>query len=409
MLQMQNHVATRFLDRTSPPHILTLVLVAGLAAMSMSVFLPSLPGMTAYFETDYAVMQFAVSGYLATTALLQLFVGPVSDRFGRRPVIMGSILIFILATIGCLLSTSVEMFLVFRMIQGAIATGLVLSRATVRDMVAEREAASMIGYVTMGMALVPMFAPMIGGALDEAFGWQATFVFLALSGAAVLALVWADQGETLIRTGQSFRQQVADYPELLRSRRFWGYVFASAFASGAFFAYLGGAPYVATQVFNLAPGLTGILLGLPALGYAAGNFLTGRYTLRHGIDRMILWGTIISTLGMALSIAVTFAGFGGAYAFFGFCTFIGLGNGMVMPNSASGMLSVRPHLAGTASGLGSAIMIGGGAAMSSGAGALLVGSSSSLPLQWIMFATSAASILAILHVIRRNQSLVAEV
>lgn len=409
MLQMQNHVATRFLDRTSPPHILTLVLVAGLAAMSMSVFLPSLPGMTAYFETDYAVMQFAVSGYLATTALLQLFVGPVSDRFGRRPVIMGSILIFILATIGCLLSTSVEMFLVFRMIQGAIATGLVLSRATVRDMVAEREAASMIGYVTMGMALVPMFAPMIGGALDEAFGWQATFVFLALSGSLVLALVWADQGETLIRTGQSFRQQVADYPELLRSRRFWGYVFASAFASGAFFAYLGGAPYVATQVFNLAPGLTGILLGLPALGYAAGNFLTGRYTLRHGIDRMILWGTIISTLGMALSIAVTFAGFGGAYAFFGFCTFIGLGNGMVMPNSASGMLSVRPHLAGTASGLGSAIMIGGGAAMSSGAGALLVGSSSSLPLQWIMFATSAASILAILHVIRRNQSLVAEV
>lgn len=408
MLQMQNHVATRFLDRTSPPHILTLVLVAGLAAMSMSVFLPSLPGMTAYFETDYAVMQFAVSGYLATTALLQLFVGPVSDRFGRRPVIMGSILIFILATIGCLLSTSVEMFLVFRMIQGAIATGLVLSRATVRDMVAEREAASMIGYVTMGMALVPMFAPMIGGALDEAFGWQATFVFLALSGSLVLALVWADQGETLIRTGQSFRQQVADYPELLRSRRFWGYVFASAFASGAFFAYLGGAPYVATQVFNLAPGLTGILLGLPALGYAAGNFLTGRYTLRHGIDRMILWGTIISTFGMALSIAVTFAGFGGAYAFFGFCTFIGLGNGMVMPNSASGMLSVRPHLAGTASGLGSAIMIGGGAAMSSGAGALLVGSSSSLPLQWIMFATSAASILAILHVIRRNQSLVAE-
>ncbi len=408
MPQMQNQVAVRFLDRTSPPHILTLVLVAGLAAMSMSVFLPSLPGMTAYFETDYAVMQFAVSGYLATTALLQLFVGPVSDRFGRRPVIMGSILIFILATIGCLLSTSVEMFLVFRMIQGAIATGLVLSRATVRDMVAEREAASMIGYVTMGMALVPMFAPMIGGALDEAFGWQATFVFLVLSGSLVLALVWADQGETLIRTGQSFRQQVADYPELLRSRRFWGYVFASAFASGAFFAYLGGAPYVATQVFNLAPGLTGILLGLPALGYAAGNFLTGRYTLRHGIDRMILWGTIISTLGMALSIAVTFAGFGGAYAFFGFCTFIGLGNGMVMPNSASGMLSVRPHLAGTASGLGSAIMIGGGAAMSSGAGALLVGSSSSLPLQWIMFATSAASILAILHVIRRNQSLVAE-
>ncbi len=373
--------------------------------MSMSVFLPSLPGMTRYFQTDYAVMQFAVSGYLATTALLQLLVGPISDRFGRRPVILGSIAIFILASAGCALSTSVEMFLVFRMIQGAIATGLVLSRATVRDMVSAREAASMIGYVTMGMALVPMFAPMIGGALDEIWGWRATFIFLVVFGAAVLGLVWADQGETLRQGGKSFGQQLRDYPELLCSPRFWGYVFASAFASGAFFAYLGGAPYVATQVFHMAPGMTGVMLGLPALGYAAGNFLTGRYSVRFGIDQMVLWGTLISTTGMVLSLMVTYSGLGNAYAFFGFCTFIGLGNGLVMPNSASGMLSVRPDLAGSASGLGSAIMIGGGAALSSVAGTALAGSTDSLPLQWIMFATSAASILAILYVMRRNNGM----
>lgn len=402
---MSDAPVIRFLDRQTPPHVLTLVMVAGLAAMNMSVFLPSLPQMTAYFGTDYAVMQFAVSGYLATTALLQLVIGPISDRFGRRPVILGSIVLFILATIGCALSTSVEMFLLFRMLQGVIATGLVLSRATVRDMVADAQAASMIGYVTMGMSLVPMFAPMVGGLLDEAYGWRATFLFLIVTGFAVLALVWADQGETLQRTGESFRDQVRQYPELLSSPRFWGYVFSSAFASGAFFAYLGGAPYVATHVFNLPPGMTGVLLGLPAVGYAVGNFLTGRYSVRAGIDNMVLWGTLISTGGMAISLTLSMAGIGGPWLFFGFCTTIGLGNGMVMPNAGAGLLGVRPRLAGTASGLGSAIMIGAGAAMSAASGAALTLGGGSLPLQWIMFATSACSVVSIVFVMQRNRAL----
>jgi DHA1 family bicyclomycin/chloramphenicol resistance-like MFS transporter len=402
---MSDAPVIRFLDRQTPPHVLTLVMVAGLAAMNMSVFLPSLPQMTAYFGTDYAVMQFAVSGYLATTALLQLVIGPISDRFGRRPVILGSIVLFILATIGCALSTSVEMFLLFRMLQGVIATGLVLSRATVRDMVADAQAASMIGYVTMGMSLVPMFAPMVGGLLDEAYGWRATFLFLIVTGFAVLALVWADQGETLQRTGESFRDKVRQYPELLSSPRFWGYVFSSAFASGAFFAYLGGAPYVATHVFNLPPGMTGVLLGLPAVGYAVGNFLTGRYSVRAGIDNMVLWGTLISTGGMAISLTLSMAGIGGPWLFFGFCTTIGLGNGMVMPNAGAGLLGVRPRLAGTASGLGSAIMIGAGAAMSAASGAALTLGGGSLPLQWIMFATSACSVVSIVFVMQRNRAL----
>ena len=193
----------RFLDRTTPPHIVTLVLIAGIGAMNMSAFLPSLPAMTQFFRTDYGVMQLSVSLYLAMTALLQLFIGPVSDRFGRRPVILTCLGVFIVATFGCLLSSSIEVFLFWRMAQAAVAAGLVLSRAIVRDMVPQNEAASKIGYVTMGMALVPMVAPMIGGALDQAFGWQATFWFLALTGAAVAALVFFDLGETASGGGRS--------------------------------------------------------------------------------------------------------------------------------------------------------------------------------------------------------------
>jgi DHA1 family bicyclomycin/chloramphenicol resistance-like MFS transporter len=276
----------------------------------------------------------------------------------------------------------------------------------VRDIHPQNEAASMIGYVTMGMSLVPMFAPMIGGALDKAFGWQATFVFLAVSGLLIWLLAWADQGETVpAGRSTSFRQQIRDYPELLRSPRFWGYVFAAAFASGAFFAFLGGAPYVASEVYGLDAFWAGVGFGAPAIGYAVGNFLSGRFSVRTGVNRMILYGTLTTSIGLLASVLITGSGYGSALVFFGFCTFVGLGNGMVVPNAAAGMLSVRPHLAGTASGLGASIQIGGGAALSVLAGIVLLWGTTSLPLQILMLATSLLSLASILFVIRRERLL----
>ena len=135
----------RFLDRTTPPHVSTLILIAGISALNMSIFLPSLNHMAAYFDTSYAVMQLSLSGYLAVTALLQILIGPISDRYGRRPVVLVAMAIFVVATIGAMLSQTVEVFLAFRMLQGAVAVAMVLSRAIVRDMVPQEEAASMIG------------------------------------------------------------------------------------------------------------------------------------------------------------------------------------------------------------------------------------------------------------------------
>lgn len=402
---MSDRPVVRFLDRTTPPHILTLVLVAGLSAMNMSAFLPSLPAMTAHFATDYGIMQLSVSLYLATTAVLQVVIGPISDRYGRRPVVLACLVAFILATIGCVLATTVEMFLVFRMTQGVVAVGMVLSRAIVRDMVPQEQAASMIGYVTMGMALVPMVAPMIGGALDEVFGWQSTFWFLAISGLLVTALCWADLGETASGDGKSFGAQVRDYPELFASRRFWGYVLAAALGSGAFFAFLGGAPFVATEVYGLSAFWAGVGFGAPAIGYAIGNYLSGRYSVRYGVNWMIQTGAAITTGGLAIALALTAAGLGSAGLFFGFCTFVGLGNGMVIPNASAGMLSVRPHLAGTASGLGGAIMIGGGAALSVAAGVALTWGGGSLPLLAIMTISAALSLVSILYVVARERRL----
>jgi len=398
---MQAISVSRFLDRRTPPHIATLILTAGLAALSLNIFLPSLPSMARYFGVEYHLMQLSVSGYLATTAIIQVFIGPVSDRYGRRPVMLATTAVFVVATAGALVAPTFGLFMACRMVQAAIATGFVLSRAVVRDMVPQDQAASMIGYVTMGMSVVPMVGPVFGGMLDQAFGWQATFGLLLIGGIGLFALIWADMGETAQATSSSFGQQVRQYPELLKSRRFWGYCLAAATASGAFFAYLGGAPFVGSEVFGLDPATLGFYFGAPAVGYLIGNFISGRYSVRIGVNRMVLLGTLVATAGLLTLALVTAMGWVYPAVFFGLIISLGLGNGIMLPSANAGMLSVRPHLAGSASGLGGAFMIGGGAALSALASAVLVPGSGPMPLILLMVATSGASILCAVWVIRR--------
>lgn len=402
---MKDAPEIRLLDRTTPPHIVTLILLAGISTLALNIFLPSLPNMTAYFETDYGLMQLSVALYLGINAVLQLLIGPVSDKLGRRPVILAGVGIFLVATLGCMLAQNVWIFLFFRMMQASIVVAMALSRAVVRDMVPEAQAASMIGYVTMGMAVVPMIGPAIGGALDQAFGWQAAFGALLVMGVVVFWLTWMDLGETAPKSTHTMTEQFREYPELFKSPRFWGYASASALSSGAFFAYLGGAPFVGDQVFGLTPAALGLFFGAPAIGYFTGNFLSGRYSVRVGVNRMVLWGTVINAAGIGLNLALFYIGLGSVYSFFALMTLMGLGNGMTIPNATAGMLSVRPHLAGTASGLGGALMIGGGAALSAIAGASLTPENGAFALLWIMLSTALCAVAAIRFVIWREQRL----
>ena len=383
----------------------TLILLAGIQALAMSVFLPSLHDMTLYFGTTYGVMQFAVSAYMAAIAIVQILIGPIGDRFGRRPVVLVSLAIFSVASIAAIFAPTVEIFMAARLVQSVVVACVVMSRALVRDMFPDEEAASMIGYVTMGMAVVPMVGPMIGGALDQMFGWKASFVLLAAGGIGVWVLAYRDMGETVSGAGVGFREQLRTYPELLTSPRFWGYVFASSAGSGAFFALLGGASFVSGTIFHLSPFMTGLALGAPAVGYAIGNGLSGRYSVRLGIDRMVFWGGIVATAGMGLSLIATLVGYAHPILFFGPCVFLGLGNGMMLPNATAGAMSIRPHLAGTASGLSGAIMMAGGAALAALAGALLTEETGALPLQVIMLLSSLTTVIAILLVMRRTRRL----
>ena len=402
---MTDFAPARFLDRHSQPHIVTLILLASIGAVTMNMFLPSLPAMATHFNTSTATMGLAVGVYLGASAVFQILSGPLSDMIGRRPIVLWSLAIFIAASVAINFAPNLTTFFILRALQAVAGTTMVLSRAIVRDTTSTEKAGSRIAYVTMGMSIVPMISPAIGGYIETHFGWQGNFWMLGLIGAMCFAIAFMDQGETAPSTSKNAWSQFQQYPALLTSQRFWGYCLASSLGSGAFFAYIGGAPFVGSVIYGLSPQQLGMYFGAPALGYFVGNFLSGRYSTRFGIDTMVTCGLLITLFGLSMSFAISAASLGSAKAFFGFMTLVGLGNGMTIPNATAGMLSIKPELAGTASGLGSAIMIGGGAALSAIAGLQLQSATSDLPLIELMLVSVFAGLLCILYVMHRNKAL----
>ncbi|QLF70744.1 multidrug effflux MFS transporter [Peteryoungia desertarenae] len=388
--------STRFLDRTTAPHIVTLVAIAGLSALTMNIFLPALPGMAVDFRVDYASIQILLSGYIAATALVQLLIGPLSDRFGRRPTMIGCLLILLAASLICAVSTNFYVLVAGRLLQTAVVAGLVLSRAIVRDMVPMDQAASMIGYVTMGMTVIPMVGPTLGGVLSDHFGWRANFLALFVIGAVILTLVLSDLGETNKSKSSSFSAQFRAWPGLLMSSHFWGYTIAGTFTTGAFFAFLGGAPFVGGTIMQMSPSTLGLQFMFIAGGYIVGNYLSGRYSRRAGIAKMMLIGAMIALMGTFIPIPLFWLGATSPMAFFMPQVILGFGNGLALPSTNAGMVSVRPELAGSASGLGGAIMMGGGAILSWLASAILSVESGPMPLLIVMFACCVGALLATL-------------
>ena len=394
-----------FLNRETQPSMLMLVLLASISALAMNSFLPSLPNMAEHFGSSTALMGLSVGVYLGTSAIFQILVGPLSDRIGRRTVSLWALIIFSVVSISCVYAPNTFVFMFLRALQAIAACTFVVARAVVRDTTETQASGSKIAYISMGTAICPMFGPALGGLLDGWFGWEANFWFIGGLGFFILLIAYFDLGETVPESTQGFRQQFSEYPELLLSRRFWGYCLASAFGAGAFFAYLGGGPFVGSIVYNLSPEMLGLYFGAPAIGYFFGNFLSGRFTIRFGIDAMILWGLWIIFSGLSLSMVCSYVGYGTVETFFGFMIFVGLGNGLTIPNATAGMLSVRPHLAGTASGLGGAMMIAIGAALSTLAGAFLVPGSNEMPLLMLMWFSSLSGVAVIIYVRQRNKKL----
>ena len=333
---------------------------------TMQVLVPSLPGMGQELGASTAAVQLTVTLYLGAVGAGQLIYGPLSDRFGRRPLLMGGLALYAAASLGAALAPDLGGVVVARMLQAAGAcAGVVLARAVIRDVWPRDQAASVLGYVTMGMTVAPMFAPIAGSLLDMAFGWRATML-ACLAFVVPLAVVsWWRLPETL-PAPQPLPGPgaiLAAYRGIWAIPAFRAYAAVTACSTGVFFAFLGGAPYVVVQGMGHSPFTFALAFATISIAFALGNWIAGRHATRFGIMRLLSAGVLTCTGGALLAALALLAFPPHILGFFLPMALVAVGNGISQPSAIAGALSTRPQLAGTASALVGAMQMGFGALM----------------------------------------------
>jgi len=326
-----------------------------LLPLSTDLFLASLPGIRAYFGVTVSQAQLTLSVFLAGFAISQLVYGPLSDRFGRRPVLLAGIAIYVAATVVCVGAQSMEGLLAARFFQAVGAcSGAVIGRAIIRDAYGATGSARMLGYITAGTAATPVFGPMIGSLLTVSFGWRANFVLLALVSAALLAVAALRLPESNAErdpraTGP--RHLIANYAAILHDRQFVGYTLCVAFSYAAIFSYISGASFVLIDVLGVRPQYFGFLFGGAVVCYIASNILIGKLVQRAGVDRLVGIGTTLAAMGGTLMAALSFASVQSVAAVILPMMLVLFATGFTMPGSTAGAIGPFSRMAGAASSL----------------------------------------------------------
>jgi DHA1 family bicyclomycin/chloramphenicol resistance-like MFS transporter len=339
--------------RVSTGFMVLLAALTALAPLSLQIFVPALPAIQAYFAVPTGLAQLALSLSILANAVAALSYGPLSDRFGRRPVVIAGLVMFIAGSVLCAAAPTIGVLIVGRIVQsGGAAAGMVIARAIVRDLYARDQAASMIAYLTMAMVVAPMLAPTVGALLLDLADWR--MIFIAVTGVGLL-LVWrVRQRLPETRSGGAatgWSSLLSGTRALLRSRAFIGYVLQSTFAISVFFSFVAGAPYYMLDILGRPATEYGLWFIVVSVGFMAGNFCAARLTSRIGLDRMVLLGSCLGLLGTLLAAGLMIGVSWTPAALFCPMMLAAFANGLAIPNAQAGAVSVDPVLAGTASGL----------------------------------------------------------
>jgi DHA1 family bicyclomycin/chloramphenicol resistance-like MFS transporter len=343
----------------APPRRIGVAVMVGVAfallPLSTDLYLASLPGLRRELGIGVAEIQLTLSVFIAAFALSQLVYGPLSDRYGRRPVLLAGIAIYLVATAACAAAQSIEQLIVARFFQAVGAcSGQVIGRAIVRDVYGAQGAARMLGYITAGTAFTPVLGPAIGGLLTVTFGWRASFVLLVLITCGLLAAAWRFLAESnahrdphATAPGRILR----NYAALLRDRRFVGYALCVAASYGGVFAWISGSSFVLIESLQVPVTWFGVWFGVVVLPYVVANLVTARLVMRVGPQPILRTGVTLALIAGALLAALalarvhTLAALLAPVALFLFAT------GLNLPCAMAGAIGPFPKLAGTASAL----------------------------------------------------------
>jgi DHA1 family bicyclomycin/chloramphenicol resistance-like MFS transporter len=340
--------------RRSLGFMLLLVALTAMGPFAMQIFLPALPAIQATYDVDIATAQLVFSLSGLAMALGTLAYGPLADRHGRRPVLLGAIVLFVIGSLIATFAQTIEVLIAGRFVQaaGGVA-GLVLTRTIVRDLFDRSRSAEMIAWLTTGMVAVPMVSPAIGGVFVDFLSWRLNFFAPAVAGVLLLLATWLHLSETRpAATASALRRGfMPGAGKLLRHPQFIGFTLHGTGSFAAFFAFLAGAPYVVQQVMGEPATAYGLWFVINAFGFMMGNLTAARLSAWFGLERMIVVGTALVILGVGATLGLMLNGHWAPWALFVPMMVTAYGQGLGMPNAQAGALSVDPNLAGTASGL----------------------------------------------------------
>jgi DHA1 family bicyclomycin/chloramphenicol resistance-like MFS transporter len=333
--------------------VLLLGALSAVAAMSTDMNLPTLPTLSVVFNASPDAVQLTFSLFLVGYGASMLVGGPLSDRFGRKPVLVGGLAIFTLASIGCLVSPSLDWLIFFRLVQGVGAcVGRVLTPAMVRDLFDRHRGAQMLSYVTQVMALAPLVAPILGGYLLKFADWRAIFGVLTLFGAVLLLVTWRQLRETIPqrdRTGTSLVQVIRNYSRFLAERSATAHMFTTMFLFAGLLAYISGSPFVIIDVFGVGSDSFGFFFALTALALMGSAAVNGRLVKRLSPDALLRAGLLISLLAGLCLFALGTLRIGGVMGIVLPMMLYMIGFALAMPNATAAAMQPLPEMAGLVS------------------------------------------------------------
>jgi DHA1 family bicyclomycin/chloramphenicol resistance-like MFS transporter len=396
-------------NATSRIMLLMLVAMTGVAPISLYMLVPALPVLATTFGRDISIAQMTVSLYMVGIACSQIIMGPLSDRFGRRPVLIAGLGLMVAASAGCIFAETLPQLIAARFLQAlGGATGMVVSRAIIRDLYSRERISSMISLVIAVMMIAQMLSPLTGGLLETAFGWRAIFYVITAASLVIAVTIALALPETRRSRaeGGGFR---GDVRGLITSRAFIGYALCQVLASQLIFAFAGGGPYIVVMQMGRSSAEYGAWFATTALAYLVGNLFCVRFAPRHSLEKLIWFGLALQFAGAALNLLWGITGLNQAPSWlFGTQMLVMFANAFVMSNSAAGAISIRPEAAGTASGAMGFLQMGLGSLVSQ-FGAYLGGHfATPVPLNIAILVLSVACASTMIFLIPRRTVIVSE-
>lgn len=343
---------------------LILSLLLGLQPLTTDLYLPALPALSEAFAAPAAQAQLTLTGVILAFGLSQLLWGPLSDRIGRRKVLLAGLAGYTLAAVGSLLATSIEVLVFWRIMQGAcMGAGTVCSRAIVRDLYTPQEGARAMSKGLSGLGVAACVGPLLGGMLTQTLGWRATLALIALAGALTLVVVARQFRETLHQPNAAALNPLMlarSAATILAHRTFWTFALLSSSSFCGLFCFLTASSFIIIRLFEVPPYAYGLLLSLVMLFYIGGTILCRRLIMRVGVGRTVAVGAALSLGSGVLLLLCSVTGWLNVWTLMLPTGLYMIGHGIHQPCGQSGAVAPFPHIAGTASALtGALIMVCG--------------------------------------------------